>query len=155
MIKLEALQRHAQRYHPYSYDPHEAKAMQCLWANVLLQAIMDATLPDRPGVRVHNVDAATLRRSARAWLSKPSPELHFTCLMAGFDPNYVRKRVTDFLNNRDRIERMCVSFAGRRDHLRRSRRRNTDRGVVQTSNTLPGTGAGTAAHETQNQSAYR
>ena len=68
-------------------------AERALWYNVIMQAITDA-------MKLHNKNKYK-RRDANAaidWLLGDSEDYRTVCSLAGFDPDYLRRKVTLFLS---------------------------------------------------------
>jgi hypothetical protein len=80
---------------------------RALWRAVITQALIDA------GSESKKPEMKFERAQAISWLSGLSPDFSATCLMAGFDPLYIRQKA------REAIARGC---AWRKDELRQIKR---------------------------------
>lgn len=75
-----------------SYDPYDTtKPERALWVAVITQAMMDALS------RSNNAEARYQREESIRWLTSNSKDFVTVCLYAGFDPDYIRKRVKQTL----------------------------------------------------------
>ncbi len=88
-------------------DGGAALGERALWRAVITQALMDA------GSESKKPEMKFERAQAISWLSGLSPDFSATCLMAGFDPLYIRQKA------KEAIARGC---AWRKDELRQIKR---------------------------------
>lgn len=72
--------------------PSEEDACRDLWQHVILQALMDATHPNKDST---NPDDRRARREAPAWISDCGKNFRMVCDLAGWDADFISEAFRD------------------------------------------------------------
>lgn len=67
-----------------------------LWCAVIGRGVQDAT--DRAGPSPGTPQRQRIRDEAQRWFSRNGEDFRFACEMAGYDPDYVRRRVLGLID---------------------------------------------------------